>query len=81
MNAVQVVFSSPMPDADYKVAISLVSTGTAQWAPDDRCRYVMPQAKTAAGFWLDIRRCAGPQLFEPVIGSPLIIEWIALPTK
>ena len=81
-----VLFSSPLPDGDYQVAISIVGTsdtasGGGQWAPDDRCRYLMPYFQTSTGFWMDIRFCGSPQAPAPVTNGDLIVEWIAMPTR
>jgi len=55
--AVSVVFSSPLPDANYRV--TLTSSSSLPWAADDICRYYNVSSKTTTGFAIDIRRCHG----------------------
>ncbi len=75
---VEVVFSSPMPDDQYVVSLTPIPSGQAAWTADDACRYLTGTSKTTTGFWIDIRRCAGPQVPEPV-PEDLFIDWIAIP--
>ncbi|MFN8634284.1 MAG: hypothetical protein U0893_10550 [Chloroflexota bacterium] len=79
-HATRVTFSSPLPDASYRVSLVPIQSDSSGWTVDDTCHYLTVVSKTSVGFVIDVRTCDGSHGEQPV-PTTLYVDWIALPSR